>query len=159
MRHSPARRTGRVSPSRLVLALALVIAPAVGTCAPAERPPVLHLLNRSTAAVIVQVGGSPPIAATAIRPCGATDVLLSGSDQRGVTLLVDPAGAFDAALEAWAGDPADMPGSFVADPIWSAGNVAPVRSVLVVDADQGVWFDATPEAPLPSPGCLEPAPS
>jgi hypothetical protein len=141
--------------SAAVLAALAVLAGCSGTPAP---PPVLHVANTTSQAVMVRLTGSPAIAATPVRACGATAITLTGPDQREIELAVDPTGAFDAALSGSTGDPAAVPGDSVGSAIWSAANIAPQESWLVVGPNDAVTFDTT--GPLVASGCaVVPSPS
>jgi hypothetical protein len=97
--------------------------------------------------------------ALGVRPCGGelSVPVTSASYQDDGRLLalmaVDPSGAFDVALKAHEGEPADLTGSFSGSIIWSDGTLAgKLPLVLTIGADQSVTVSSTRSDP-PAAAC------
>ena len=142
----------------------LTVLLALAGCSTVQPTPdpgqVIHLVNNSSRAVMLEAGGlldgQTP---TAARPCGgeASVAVTPASyevDGRLIAgLAIDPSGSFDVALRGYVGDPIDMPGTFMASPIWSDGTLAGrLPLFLTVASDLTVTESAEPGRPDPV-GC------
>jgi hypothetical protein len=71
-----------------------------------------------------------------------------------IMLLIDDTGRLDRELGAWAGDPADLPGSFSVTIAWSRGDIPPadLPKWITISAE-GVEVTASPPPAQASPVC------
>ena len=149
---------------------ATVIVPLKQVAGPPPSDPARAVMvtNLSPHAVLVSAGGLLGNEAAqrnevVVRPCGGIGTLFVGpadltDDGRlMVFLTVDPTGGLDAALAAYAGDPADLPGSFTVTPIWSRGDLADRLPVQLTVAPDETVAETTPAPDASAPACV-PAP-
>ncbi len=138
---------------------------AVAGCSTVQPTPdpaqVIHLVNNSGRAVVLEAGGildDQPT--TAARPCGgeaSVAVTPASYEEDGrliAGLAIDPSGSFDVTLSDYVGDPIDMPGTFTASPIWSDGTLAGRLPIyLTVASDLTVTSSSEP-SPSSTDGCV-----
>ena len=121
----------------------------------------IHVINESNRALMVATGFLLDTkGATAARPCGGEvslqiDPSSYEDDGRLLAFIgMDPNGAFDLALKAFAGDPIDMPGNFSAVPIWSDGTLAGRLPVDLTVAGDLTVTETDPSTPRSSAACV-----
>jgi hypothetical protein len=144
------------------IALMAVVLAGCGAPAPTTDPGrVVTVVNASARAIMVQVG--PPLSApaTAARPCGGTVSMAVTPDRFTedgrlvATFAVGADSTFDAALDGWAGDPADLPGEFPVEIIWSSGELAGRLPLTLGISPELVVTDGAPSGP-PAAECATP---
>ena len=145
-----------------VAMLAVMLAIAGCSAVPPTPDPgqVIHLVNNSGRAVMLEAGSildDQPT--TAARACGGeasmavTSVSYEEDGRLIAGLAIDPSGSLDIALRDYVGDPIDMPGTFTASLIWSDGTLAGRLPVyLTVAPDLTVTASSEPSSPAAT-GC------
>jgi hypothetical protein len=132
---------------------------------PSDPARAIRITNLSPHAVLVSAGGllsneTAQRNEVVARPCGGIGTLFVGpadltDDGRlMVFLTVDPTGGLDAALAAYAGDPADLPGDFSLTPIWSRGDLADRLPVQLTVAPDETVAETTPAPDASAPACV-----
>ena len=123
------RPAGIVRLAILSAVLGLVVSGCATGKQTADPNRVLHVINRTTRTVGVEIGPHDFGGATydsAVRPCSETTAVAGTQNVPSegdlvVFLFVDPTRNFDTNLAKWSGDPVDLPGNYTALPFWSSG--------------------------------------